>query len=154
MKVLVQLQKSIRLWLAVGLAFSAGVGCNQDPKSPTAESKSTAKCHVVNDGVPVQPRARSLAPGESGMEVIFTKMEGDDFGKRYSAIALSDQPGTFELVDQNAKPIPPGKYRVAVLLGRGAAKDSSNDKFGLDQSPIVVEVKEDEDLTIDLAKYP
>jgi hypothetical protein len=154
MKRLGQLQKTVRLWFAVGLAISAGVGCNEDSKSPTAESKSVAKCRVVKDGVPVQPRARNPAPGESGMELIFTTMEGDDVGKRYSAVALSDQPGTFELVDQQTKPIPPGKYRVAVLLGRGTSKDGSNDKFGLEQSPIVVEVKEGEDLTIDLAKYP
>lgn len=153
MKSLGHLQRTLRVCFAAGLAISAGAGCNEVSKSPTAESKSASKCRVVKDGVPVQPRARNLPPGESGMQLVFTKLEGDDAGKRYSAIALADPPGTFELVDQDTKLIPPGKYRVAVLLG-GANKDGPNDKFGLDQSPIVVEVKEGEDLTIELAKYP
>jgi len=144
----------VRVWLLVAIMLSVPLGCDDGPKRGPPEQKPTPTCRVVKNGEPVQPRAGNLAPGEQPMELIFIVIEGDDAGKRYSAIARSDQPGAFSLLDQNAKGIPPGKYRVALLFTRGMANGEPKEKFGLEQSPIVVEVKEGEDLTIDLADYP
>jgi hypothetical protein len=86
--------------------------------------------------------------------VVFIRLGPDEAGKRFVASVLADQPGAFELVGQDARPIPPGRYRVSVGLGREGGTDELQGMYGPDNSPIEVEVRPGEDLVIDLNNYP
>jgi hypothetical protein len=85
--------------------------------------------------------------------VVFIRIGTDAAGKQTVATVLGDQPGTCELLGQDGKPIPPGKYRVAVSVGPEGGRDELEGKYGPENSPIEVEVKAGEDLVIDLNNY-
>jgi hypothetical protein len=123
-----------------------------EPTTPAASPPP--KGRIVRRGVGVKSAARNLPPGDNGFRVVFIRLGPDDAGKRIVASVLADQPGAFELVGQDAKPIPPGRYRVAVGLGREGGTDELQGKYGPENSPIEVEVRPGEGLVIDLADYP
>jgi hypothetical protein len=85
--------------------------------------------------------------------VTFIPVNAAGPGGGISAGILAEEPGAFELADQNGRPIPPGRYRVAVALGP-EGRDELQGKFGPENTPIEVEVKEGQDVVIDLANYP
>jgi hypothetical protein len=140
--------------LAALVGFAAAAGCTPTDAPAPGDAKPVPKGRIVRGGGPVGPAARNLPPGDSGFRVTFIRLGPDDPGKRIVASNLSDQPGAFELVGQDVKPIPPGRYRVAVHVGPEGGKDQLEGKYGPENSPIEVEVKEGEDLVIDLANYP
>ena len=111
------------------------------------------KGRIVRDGVGIKTTARNLPPGDNGFRVVFVGLGPEGAGKRIVASVLADQPGAFEMVGQDAKPIPPGRYRVAVSLGREGGTDELQGKYGPQNSPIEVEVRPGEDLVIDLNNY-
>jgi hypothetical protein len=111
-------------------------------------------------------------PKDQLVSVTFVALEVQDesgktvkSGEPYLA-ELDQSSGTFSVPGPERQGIPPGKYRVAVTqrLTReafGALKqrpkkgvdretDTLENKFGVTTSPIIVEVKKSEEVTIDL----
>jgi hypothetical protein len=156
---MIPVPRTLRGFLLTSLIVSglAVTGC--EPSAATSPNNKKVvlapKGRIVRDGAPLKvPTGRALPPGDSGFRVTFIRLGPTDAGKQISANVLGDEPGGFELLGQDGKPIPPGRYRVAVVVGPEGGRDQLGGKYGPDNSPIEVEVKEGEDLVIDLAKYP
>jgi hypothetical protein len=130
-------------------------GCNKgEPKA--AEGNVIAKGVILKNGLPLKPTggtSGNLPPGDPGLQVIFVKLGTIDAGLEIPASIVSSEAGTFQLVGPEGKGIPPGKYRVVVVLAPYGSNDELKGKYGRDNSPIEVEVKKGEDLVIDLAQY-
>ena len=138
------------LVLAVSLALAAGCSSSKDK---TAEGKTKPKGRILENGLPVKVDTTRLPPGDPGLQVTFIKIGGVDAGEETDAQITDAATGTFELFGADGKGIPPGKYRVAVTIAPVGSADALKGKFNREKSKIEVEVKEDEDLVIDLANY-
>ena len=146
-----------------GVAFVAlagfvvmAAGCNDGQPKPEA-GKTIPKGRILKNGLPLKPTEKTLAnmpPGDPGMEVVFIKVGGADAGEEIPARIKDEPPGSFDLVGAEARGIPPGKYRVAITLGPVGGRDELKGKYSRENSKIEVEVKEGEDVVIDLANYP
>ncbi|HSQ56658.1 MAG TPA: hypothetical protein VLM40_13025 [Gemmata sp.] len=136
--------------LTVSLALAAGCGSSKDK---TAEGRTKPKGRILENGLPVKVDTSKLPPGDPGLQVTFIKIGGVDAGEETDAQITDAGTGTFELFGADGKGIPPGKYRVAVVLAPVGSADALKGKYSRDNSKIEVEVKEGEDLVIDLASY-
>lgn len=155
MRVTARLGRVLRFAVPVallGVLSAGGCGPGNEPAPPPATQ--VPKGRIVRAGEPVRTAARQLPPGDSGLRVEFVRLGPDEAGRRIVTNVLSDQPGAFELTGQDARPISPGRYRVAVRVGPEGGSDELQGKYGPENSPIEVEVKPGEDLVIDLANYP
>jgi hypothetical protein len=115
------------------------------------------KGRILKNGLPLKPSENVLAnmpPGDPGLQIVFIKIGTADAGTELSARIMAEPPGTFDLIGAEGKGIPPGKYRVVVILAPFGGQDELKGKYGRDNSKIEVEVKPGEDLIIDLANYP
>jgi hypothetical protein len=146
-------QRRLARQIALVLALAAA-GCTATDAPAPIPSRIVPKCRIVKNGTPVKPPGRNLPPGDSGFQLTFIRIGSDDAPKAIQALLFAEEPGTFELLGQDGKVIPPGRYRVAIFLGPEGGKDALEGKFGRDNSPIEVEIREGEDLTIELANYP
>jgi hypothetical protein len=127
------------------------VGCSPDNK--TAEGRTKPKGRILENGLPIKVRTANLPPGDPGMSVTFIKIGSVDAGQEIEAQIIDAAEGSFELIGPDAKGIPPGKYRVAVTLAPFGGSDFFKGKYSREKSKIEVEVKEREDLVIDVANY-
>jgi hypothetical protein len=127
-------------------------GCG-DSAGETAEGRSKPKGRILENGLPINIRTENLPPGDPGMQVTFIKVGTADAGEEFEAQVLDAAEGSFELIGPDAKGIPPGKYRVAIVMAPVGGKDYFKGKYNREKSTIEVEVKADEDLVIDVAKF-
>jgi hypothetical protein len=127
------------------------VGCGG--KKDTAEGRTKPKGRILQNGLPVKVEAKNLPPGDPGLQVTFIQIGTVDAGEEIDAQIIDAAEGTFELIGADAKGIPPGKYRVALLMAPAGSEDRLKGKFSREKSKIEVEVKEGEDLVIDIAQY-
>jgi hypothetical protein len=145
---------------AIGLlvalvVFVASTGCKDGPKA--AEGKVIPKGRILKNGLPLkldESRQANLPPGDPGLQVIFVKLGGADAGTEYDARIISEPPGSFELIGAEGKGIPPGRYRVMIILAVVGGNDELKGKYGRENSKVEIEVKEGEDVVIDLANFP
>ena len=126
------------------------VGCS--PSNKTAEGRTKPKGRILENGLPIKVKTGNLPPGDRDV--------GDLHQDRLSRCRAGDRgpdhrraEGSFELIGPDAKGIPPGKYRVAVVLAPYGGRDFFKGKYSREKSKIEVEVKEGEDLVIDVANY-
>lgn len=128
------------------------LGCGGDKNKP-AEGRSKPKGRILENGLPIKVRTENLPPGDPGMKVTFIRLGSADAGQETQAMILDAKEGAFELIGSDAKGIPPGKYRVALFMGPEGGSDYFKGKYSGDKSKIEVEVKEGEDLVIDVANF-
>jgi hypothetical protein len=141
------------LFLVLAALLAGVVGCSSNSAPRPAEGRTMPKGRVLENGLPVATKSRNLPPGDPGMKVTFIKIGGADAGEEIDAQITDASTGTFELIGPDAKGIPPGKYRVAVMLGPEGGSDALKGKYTREKSKIEVEVKPGEDLVIDLANF-
>ncbi len=137
------------------LALMTGIlvtGCGSSGRQ-TAEGRSKPKGRILENGLPIQIKAKNLPPGDPGMTVTFIKVGTADAGEEIEAQIIDAAEGSFELIGADAKGIPPGKYRVEIIMAPVGGNDHFKGKYKRDKSKIEVEVKEGEDLVIDVAKF-
>jgi hypothetical protein len=138
--------------MCVVICVIAVTGCNSGQPRAT-EGNVIPKGRILKNGLPLKPTGGTgglLPPGDAGLQVIFIKIGTIDAGTEIAA-TIKDESGTFELIGNEGKGIPPGKYRVAVYLGPAGSADELKGKYSRENSKIEVEVKKGEDLIIDLA---
>ena len=122
-------------------------------KNRTAEGRTKPKGRILENGLPIKIRTENLPPGDSGMKVTFIKIGSADAGEEIQAQITDAAEGSFELIGADAKGIPPGKYRVVILMAPEGGTDHFKGKYSREKSKIEVEVKDGEDLVIDVANY-
>lgn len=144
-----------RGWLAVvGCVITCGLfGCPSSKMPEPDEGKVIPKGRILDNGLPIRVNAENLPPGDPGMSVTFIKIGSVDAGEEIEAQILDAAEGSFELIGADARGIPPGKYRVAIVMGPEGGEDLFKGKYSREKSKIEVEVKEGEDLIIDVAKF-
>lgn len=133
------------------LLFVCALGCADN--SAPAEGRLKPRGRLLENGLPIKVNTANMPPGDPGMKVTFIRIGSVDAGEAIDARIFEATEGSFELIGADGKGIPPGNYRVAVTLGAEGGSDQLKGKFSSEKSPIEVEVKEGEDLVIDLAKY-
>ncbi len=136
---------------AAALVCVCALGCAD--KSAPAEGRVKPRGRLLDNGLPVKVNTANMPPGDPGMKVTFVRIGSVDAGEAIDARIFEATEGSFELIGADGKGIPPGKYRVAVTLGAEGGADQLKGKFSREKSKIEVEVKEGEDLVIDIAKY-
>ena len=129
----------------------ATAGCGE--KNGPAEGRTMPKGRILENGLPVKVDTTNLPPGDPGLQVTFIKLGGVDAGEEAEAQIIDAAEGSFELIGADGKGITPGKYRVAVTMAPYGSPDLLKGKYSRENSKIEVEVKEGEDLVIDLAKH-
>ena len=148
------LQSCSRMF-AVCIAVITGlvlIGC--DSHGPrAADGKVIPRGRILQNGLPVKATGENLPPGDPGMSVRFIAIGGIDAGKEFLAQMGDEEDGSFELIGPDAKGIPPGKYRVEIFLAPEGGTDQFKGKYSRENSPIEVEIKEGEDLVIELSDY-
>ena len=139
--------------LTAALLVPLAGGC-AGKKDEVAEGRTKPKGRILDNGLPLKPKMQSnMPPGDPGMKVVFVRLGGSDAGQEIQAVIHEPSEATFELIGVDGKGITPGKYRVAVTLGPEGGQDQLKGKYTRENSKIEVEVKEGEDLVIDIAKY-
>ncbi len=123
----------LALWAAVVLA--AGCGASRVKVAGT----------IDRGGKPLQV-------GKQGMvRVIFHPLLDGESGTKTTYPGLVKEDGTFEVLGQGGKGIPPGKYRVEVHQWDPYPKvDKLQGKFGPASSPIEVNVTGQNEIHLDL----
>lgn len=136
----------------LGVALSLSLfGCGS--RDNVAEGRTKPKGRILDNGLPLKADATNLPPGDPGMSVTFIRIGSVDAGEEIEARIIDATDASFELIGADGKGIPPGKYRVAVVLAPFGGFDYLKGKYSRENSKIEVEVKEGEDLVIDLANY-
>jgi hypothetical protein len=152
----------VRLRFAAAFVALVGVllvvvGCDSSGRPKAEAGKVIPKGRILKNGLPLKPSENTLAkmpPGDPGMEIVFIKLGGADAGEEIRARIQEEPPGTFDLIGAEGKGITPGRYRVAITLGPFGSKDEFKGKYSREKSKIDIEVKEGEDVVIDLANFP
>ena len=148
------LSRWTRLALAgLTVAALALAGCGPSSGPGTAEGRTKPKGKILENGLPIKVRTENLPPGDPGMSVTFVAIGGTTAGEEINAQIIDAKEGTFELIGADAKGIPPGKYRVVIVMAPVGGADYFKGKYSREKSKIEVEVKANEDLVIDVAKY-
>ncbi|MCS6864979.1 MAG: hypothetical protein RMJ56_06800 [Gemmataceae bacterium] len=127
------------------------VGCSNP--APVAEGRTKPRGRILDNGLPIKVDTSNLPPGDPGLQVTFIKIGGVDAGTEYEATITDSTNGSFELIGTDGKGIPPGEYRVAIVLAPFGSNDLLKGKFSREKSKIHVEVKPNENVVIDIAKY-
>ena len=107
---------------------------------------------ILDNGLPIKAKTGNLPPGDPGMRVTFIRLGGVGAGTETEAQILSSEEASFELIGADGKGIEPGKYRVALSIGPFGSGPAWR-QVQREKSPIEVEVKQDENLVIDVAKF-
>jgi hypothetical protein len=145
--------RSVTILTALALATGFLAGCGKDNAALGPRVKP--KGRILKNGLPLQytesPNTR-LPPGDPGMQVIFIKVGTSDAGTEIPARIVDPREGTFDLAGEDGNGIPPGKYRIAVILAPVGGTDVFKGKFDRTNSKIERELKGNEDVVIDVDK--
>lgn len=139
--------------LSLTLAILALLASACGKKDQVAEGRTKPKGRVLENGLPIQVNTDNMPPGDPGMKVTFIRVGSVEAGEEIQAQILEAREGSFQLIGADGKGIPPGKYRVSISLGPDGGQDLLKGKYSREKSKIEVDVKEGEDLVIDLAHY-
>ncbi len=131
------------------ILFASGCSSN----TTVAEGRTKPRGRILENGLPIKVDHSQLPPGDPGLQVTFIKIGGVDAGTEYEATITDGTTGSFELIGADGKGIPPGEYRVAVVLAPHGSQDQLKGRFSREKSKIQIEVKPNEDVVIDIAKY-
>lgn len=134
------------------LGLLLAVGCGGGGKEGTAEGRVKPKGRVLKNGLPLEINAAGLPPGDPGLQVIFINIGTADAGTEIPAQITDPATGSFELAGLDGKGIPPGKYRVAVILAPSGSPDQLKGKYDRKNTKIEKEVTGKDDVIIDLEK--
>jgi hypothetical protein len=117
-------------------------GCG--PKTVIAHGK------LLDKGQPLHA-PENLPPGDPGIHVTFYPAD-EKLGKQ-AQMAVVNPDGTFRVPGNSLRGVVPGKYRVSITLGPLSGADKLKGAFSGLKSPIVREVKENnEEIVIDISK--
>lgn len=113
------------------------------------------KGQLLEKGAPlkVAPPGTNMPPGDPGVRLTFNLLNdaGTAIVDAHEAeVNLAD--GAFGVPGPTGKGIPVGKYRISIHIGMSGSPDRLKERFTPEKSPIVREIKEDTDLTIDVSK--
>jgi hypothetical protein len=133
------------------LVFVLLSGCSS--KTTVAEGRTKPRGRILENGLPIKVDTSKLPPGDPGLQVTFIKIGGVDAGTEYEATITDSATGSFELIGTDGKGIPPGEYRIAIVLAPHGSDDLLKGRFSREKSKIHIEVKPNEDVVIDIAKY-
>jgi len=144
---------TVAILTALALCTALLVGCGKDDGAGGPRVKP--KGRILKGGLPLQftenPNSR-LPPGDPGMQVLFIKVGTADAGTEIPAKIIDAKDGTFELTGGDGKGIPPGRYRIAVILAPVGGTDVFKGKFDKTNSKIERDITGNEDLVIDVDK--
>jgi hypothetical protein len=138
---------------ALAVTCLALAGCGPSSGPGTAEGRTKPKGKILENGLPIKVRTENLPPGDPGMKVTFVTLGGSNAGDEINAQIIDAKEGTFELIGADAKGIPPGKYRVVIVMAPEGGTDYFKGKYSREKSKIEVEVKANENLVIDVAQF-
>ncbi|MCU0703237.1 MAG: hypothetical protein MUF18_04520 [Fimbriiglobus sp.] len=136
------------------LLVAALAGCG--PADPTP--KAVVRGRLLDNGQPFSadalkarlPKGVSLPPGAQPLQVIFLPI---DRGETYFATITDPAAGTFELAGSDGKGVRLGRYKVSVQVNTGpGTPDALGGKFSPEKTAITRELKDGEEVVIDLAK--
>ena len=138
----------MRLLLSVcALAITSLVlGCGNPPGD-------TVPVHgkLTNNGEPLAVKGRELGLGY--VELHFYRMNEDGTIDKDPADAAVEESGEFTVRGRDGGGLPPGKYKIAVRqLDPAPDNDKLGGRFNLENTPLVREVREGEEIIIDLAR--
>ena len=127
------------LGVLVGIAVCLTAGCGPTALKPRGR--------VLKDGAPFLPEEGTY------VVVLFVPIqEGGGRAPRFFPAEFNPADATFQVVGNDGKGMPPGRYRVAVEHTR-KKQDLLKGKFNAENSPFVREVQNSGDeIVIDLAK--
>jgi hypothetical protein len=97
-----------------------------------------------------------IAVGKGGVTVVFIPMQKEGKASTSSPANYDNETGAFEVLGRDGRGIPPGKYRVSLMVMASPATDEAaaiSGAFRADNSPITIDVKGEEPITIDLVEY-
>lgn len=96
------------------------------------------------------PKGAALPPGVQPLQIMFIPVER---GETYIATVTDPASGKFEVTGSDGRGVKPGKYKVSVQINTGpGTPDALGGKYSPEKTTINREVKEGEELVIDLAK--
>ncbi len=128
-------------WLA-GMLVACMAGCTP------AGSQTTVTGQVMRGGKPLAVPVNSHG---DGLDVILVALLPDGRPGTGFQADMDPQTGVFRVRGLPAKPLPPGRYRVAVTLPGGADGLPADGDFTLQASPLEIDVPAtDIDLEVDL----
>lgn len=152
---------SIRGLFLTLIGLAAVAGCGKEETKPGDVGKVVTKGKLVDNGKPfvidaatakLPTGASAPPPGVSSNSILQITFTPADGGEMASAKA-NPAAGTFEVTGVDGKGIKPGRYRVTIVAGYGGpADDVFKGKFAPGKSKLVVDVKEGEEVVIDVAK--
>jgi hypothetical protein len=131
---------------AAGLlfAFACLNGCGSGGSGSEKLPRVTGK--LLKGGLPVKPPDTSkLPPGDPGLQVIFVRVGDAKAGEEYRA-SVNAEDGTFAVA------VPPGRYRIAVIMAPIESSDLFKGKYNAQNSKIERDITGKEDVVIDLDK--
>jgi hypothetical protein len=106
---------------------------------------------LTNNGQPLVVKGRDIGLG--WVELHFYRMHDDGTIDKDPADAGVEESGEFTVRGRDGGGLPPGKYKITVRqLDPGPDNDKLSGRFNLENTPLVREVVEGEEIIIDLAR--
>jgi len=126
------------------VVFAGLAGCSSAGSGSEKLPKVTGR--LLKGGLPLKPPDMSkLPPGDPGLQVIFYRIGDAKAGEEYRA-AVNAEDATFGIG------VPPGRYRIAVIMAPIGSNDLFKGKYGPENSKIERDITGKEDIVIDLDK--
>lgn len=155
--------RSLTKFLSLGLivASAAALGCGDSKKEEAG--LTIVKGKLVDGGkpffldqskVPLPKGAHGLPPGTEGSSALQIMFIPSDGKGSFTAKANAES-GTFEVLGDSGKGIPPGRYKIVMTAQLGMGPDTPDffkGKYGLSNTKIVRDVKAGEEVVIDVSK--
>jgi len=130
------------------------LGCG----APADASKTVVRGKLLDNGKPFVvdatklklPKGASLPPGTNPLQIQFIPEEP---GEMYLTTINDPATGGFELTGSDGRGIKLGKYKVSIQLNTGpGTPDGFGGKYSPEKTPFKVEVKDGEEIVIDVNK--
>jgi hypothetical protein len=126
------------------VVFACLTGCGSGGSGGERLPKVTGR--LLKNGLPLKPPDTSkLPPGDPGLQVIFYRVGDAKAGEEHRA-AVNPEDGTFAVA------VPPGRYRIAVIMAPQGSADLFKGKYDLEHSKIERDITGKEDVVIDIDK--
>jgi hypothetical protein len=137
--------KRIRLLISFcTLVFLLGCDTPQDDSVPV-------RGKLTNNGQPLAVKGREIGLGY--VELHFYRIQDDGTTDKDPADAAVEESGEFTVRGRDGHGLPPGKYKITVRqLDPAPDNDKLQGRFNFENTPLVREIKEGEEILIDLSR--
>ncbi len=126
------------------LVFLLGCDTPQDDSVPV-------RGKLTNNDQPLAVKGRELGLGY--VELHFYRIQDDGTVDKDPADAAVEESGEFTVRGRDGHGLPPGKYKITVRqLDPAPDNDKLGGRFNFENTPLVREIKEGEEILIDLSR--